>query len=215
MIPGAGGSAAYWHRVVPELNARGHEAIAVDLPAEDDSAGLAKYADVVAEALAGSEEVIIVAQSMGGFTAPLVCDRLPVSQIVLVNAMIPAPGERPGEWWENTGQEAARRELDAREGRDPDAPFDPFVYFLHDVAPEVIESLGPPPDQSDTPFEWPWPLDAWPDVPTRAVAGRDDRFFPVEFQRRVAQERLGITPEVLPGGHLLALARPKELAELL
>ncbi len=67
-------------------------------------------------------------------------------------------------------------------------------------------------DQSDTPFEKPWPLDAWPDLPTRVVIGRDDRFFPAEFQRRVARERLGITPDELPGGHLLALANPIELA---
>ena len=33
LIPGAGGSAWYWHRVVAALEARGHEAIAVALPA--------------------------------------------------------------------------------------------------------------------------------------------------------------------------------------
>ncbi len=71
------------------------------------------------------------------------------------------------------------------------------------------------PDQSGTPFGRPWPLERWPDVPTRVLQGRDDRLFPVEFQRRVAQERLGITPEEMPGGHLVALSRPAELAERL
>jgi hypothetical protein len=46
-------------------------------------------------------------------------------------------------------------------------------------------------------------------------AGRDDRFFPYEFQRRVARERLGLEAEQLPGGHLLALSRPAALAERL
>jgi hypothetical protein len=47
------------------------------------------------------------------------------------------------------------------------------------------------------------------------VAGADDRFFPVEFQRQVARERLGLEADVLPGGHLIALARPEPLADYL
>ena len=47
------------------------------------------------------------------------------------------------------------------------------------------------------------------------MTGRDDRFFPAEFQKRVLQERLGITPDVVPGGHLPALSRPRELADQL
>ena len=70
-------------------------------------------------------------------------------------------------------------------------------------------------DQSGTPFEKPWPLAAWPDVPTRFLLCRDDRFFPAEFQRRVVRERLGITPDEMDGGHLPALSRPQELAERL
>ena len=47
LIPGAGGAGWYWHRVVPELVARGHEAIAVDLPTDDAAADLSTYADTV------------------------------------------------------------------------------------------------------------------------------------------------------------------------
>jgi hypothetical protein len=47
------------------------------------------------------------------------------------------------------------------------------------------------------------------------LVGRDDRFFPAPFQRRVAEERLGITPDEMPGGHCLALSRPAELADRL
>lgn len=61
----------------------------------------------------------------------------------------------------------------------------------------------------------PFPLDRWPDVPTRVVAGRDDRLFPATFQRRVAGERLGVAPDEIPGGHLVALAQPVALADLL
>lgn len=75
------------------------------------------------------------------------------------------------------------------------------------------EALAAP--QSGPPaaiFAQPWPLAAWPGVPTRFLQGRDDRFFPLEFQRGVVRERLGIDVEVVPGGHLVALSHPGELA---
>jgi pimeloyl-ACP methyl ester carboxylesterase len=222
LIPGAGGMASYWHLVEPELRARGHRTIAVDLPAGDDKAGFAEYAEAVVAAIdeAGPDaarqtgaDLVIVAQSMGGFTAPAVCERVPVSLLVLVNAMIPADGETAGDWWENTGAPAARREQDIRDGRSPDAEFDLRTYFFHDVARSVADdAMATPQEQSDTPFAHVGLDGAWPAVPTRVLSGRDDRFFPVEFQRRVAEQRLGITPDVIPGGHLVALARPGELA---
>ena len=52
-------------------------------------------------------------------------------------------------------------------------------------------------------------------MPTRVVTGRDDRFFPLDFQRRVAQDRLGMAADVVPGGHLVALSRPAELTDQL
>jgi pimeloyl-ACP methyl ester carboxylesterase len=212
LVPGAGGSAWYWHRLVPELGRRGHRAVAVELPAADDEAGLREYADTIVAA-AGRERVVLVAQSMGGLSAPLACDRLDVTELVLVNAMIPAPGETGGDWWTATGQDQARRELDIREGRSPDAPFDPRVTFFHDVPAAVTEqAMTVEPAQSGTPFRDPWPLPAWPDVPTRVLSGEQDRLFPVDFQIRIARQRLGITPETLPGGHLVALSRPEELA---
>src|SRR5688572_30906747 len=57
LIPGAGGQAWYWHRVVAELERRGHDAVAVDLPSGDDSAGLAAYTDAVVAAIDGRTPV--------------------------------------------------------------------------------------------------------------------------------------------------------------
>jgi pimeloyl-ACP methyl ester carboxylesterase len=217
LIPGAGGSAFYWHRLVVELERRGRSVVAVDLPAGDDSAGLAEYADAVVATVGDRGPVVLVAQSMGGFTAPLVCERVRVEMIVLLNAMVPAPGESAGDWWGNTGQPRAAAEMAEREGRTAGGDLDPLVVFFHDVPPEVTERVfaSGEPEQSGTPFEKPWPLAAWPDVPTRFLQGRDDRLFPVEFQRRVARERLGIEIDEMPGGHLVALSRPQELADRL
>jgi pimeloyl-ACP methyl ester carboxylesterase len=216
LIPGAGGSAWYWHRLVPELKARGLHAVAVDLPAGDEDAGLDDYASSVIDAIDDRRPLVVVAQSLGGFTAPLVCDRLDVSLLVLLNAMIPAPGETAGAWWEATGQAEARAAMAAREGRvlvDGDVMGDFFHDVPVDVVAEALE-LGEP-RQAARPFSDPPPVTTWPSVPTRVVVGRDDRFFPAAFQRRVASERLGIAPDVVPGGHLMALSQPVALADLL
>jgi pimeloyl-ACP methyl ester carboxylesterase len=216
LIPGAGGRAWYWHRVVPELTARGHEVVAVDLPADDDTAGWAEYTDAVVNAIGAPRPgLVLVAQSMGGFTAPLVCARVPVDLLVLVNAMVPVPGETGGEWWANTGQGEAAAAFAREEGRPEE--FDFVRDFFHDVPKDVFDeamAMGDPP-QSATPFGQPWPGERWPDVPTRFVQGRDDRMFPLTFQRRVVGERLGVEVDDLPGGHLIALSRPAELAQRL
>jgi len=211
LLPGAGSDSWYWHLVVPYLEEAGHDVVAVDLPVTDDTAGFAEYADVVVEAIAGQtgdrEDVVLVAQSLAGFTAPLVAARVPVELMILVAAMVPRPGESAGEWWDDTGHADARG---------PDASDDPVEMFLHDVPDDVArESEHHVHAQSGAVFEAPWPLDAWPDVPTRFLLCRDDRFFPADFQRRVVRDRLGIEPDEIDGGHLPALSRPRELAQRL
>jgi pimeloyl-ACP methyl ester carboxylesterase len=217
LLPGAGGESWYWHLVAPDLRARGHEVLTPDLPAGDDSAGLAEYAEAVVTAIGDRADVILAAQSMAAFTAPMVCDRVDVRLLVLVAPMIPAPGESPGMWWSNTGQTTARRQLDEREGRAPDATMDVITTLMHDVPPDIVaEALARgEPRQSDTPFAEPWPLDGWPPVPTRVLAGSHDRLFPLEFMRRLALDRLGIAVDVIDTGHLPALSRPAELAQRL
>ncbi|MFC6085928.1 alpha/beta fold hydrolase [Sphaerisporangium aureirubrum] len=213
LIHGAASGSWYWHLLAAELRARGHDVVAPDLPCDDDEAGLAEYAATVVDAIGGRTGLTVVAQSFGGFTAPLVCDRVPAGLLVLVNAMIPVPGETPGDWWGNTGWEQARREQDELDGRAPD---DDIALFLHDVPRELAEeALKRSRPQSATPFTTPWPLPSWPQVPTRFLLCRDDRFLPAAFLRRLAGERLGITPDEMDGGHTVALSRPRELADRL
>lgn len=203
LIHGASSDSWYWHLVAPELRALGHDVVAPDLPCDDDRAGLAEYAETVIDAIGGRSSVVLVAQSLAGFTAPLVAAQIPVELIVLLAAMVPRPDESPGEWWTNTGHVFPE-------------PFDPIEVFCHDLPPDLAAQAGEHARaQSSTPFEKPWPLAAWPDVPTRFLLCRDDRLFPAEFQRRVVGERLGIEPDEMDGGHLPALGRPRELVRRL
>lgn len=201
LIHGAGSDSWYWHLVAPRLRDLGHDVVCVDLPCDDDTAGLAEYADAVVEAVGDRHDVILVAQSLAGITAPMVCDRLAVILLVLVAAMTPRPGESPGQWWTNTGHQFPE-------------PFDPQAIFAHDLSRELAAALPAHlREQSAAPFQKVWPLEAWPDIPTRFLLCRDDRFFTAQFQRRVVQERLGIVPDEMSGGHLPALAHPDELVE--
>jgi pimeloyl-ACP methyl ester carboxylesterase len=200
LIHGGGSSGWDWHLVAPELEARGHDTVAVDLPTEDPSSGWWEYADAVAAAVGGRDDVIVAAHSLGGFTAPLVAARRPVGLIVLVAAMIPAPGERFNDWWTNAGYEES--------GLDD--------VFYHDVPPPLVAAAKRHiRDEKARALSEPWPLDAWPDTPTRYLLCRDDRLFTPAFARRHARERLGIDADEMGGGHYIALARPVELAERL
>ena len=204
-IHGAGDVGWYWHLVEAALRHRGHDTVAPDLPVEDDTAGLGRYADVVIDAIGDRRDVVVVAQSFGGYVAPLVADRIGASLIVLVAAMVPQAGETAEEMFRNTGWEPAQLDDDST-----------TAVFYHDVPPELAEqAIAHERRQSETPGSEPWPLAAWPDIPTRAIIGREDRIFPADWLRTVFGDRLGIAPDEMDSGHCPALSRPQELADLL
>jgi pimeloyl-ACP methyl ester carboxylesterase len=211
-VHGACASGWVFHLVADELRTCGHEVVTVDLPCDRDDAGFAAYADVVVDALAGRDEVVLVAHSLGAYTAGLVCARRPVELCVLVAALPPAPGETVAELF------AA-----AEAGADPAAPALPtsdpersLAEFLTDVPRGLaLEAFARDRDQSTTPVREPWPLDAWPPVPTRFVLGRRDRVLPAAWLRRAVPARLGIVPDELDSGHAPHLSHPSELAALL
>ena len=200
LIHGGGGSAWDWHLVVPELRRLGHDPVAVDLPCEDEAAGWSEYADLVVEALGDRQNVVVVGHSLGGFTAPLVCAHVTAELLVLVAGMIPAPGELFADWWANAGYEAS--------GYDD--------VFYHDVAPALAEEAQRRErEETSKALREPWPLEAWPDIPTRYLLCRDDRMFTAAWARKHARERLAIEADEMDGGHYVSISRPRELAERL
>ncbi len=205
LIHGAGDVSWYWHLVEAELRSRHHDVVAVDLPCADEDAGLGQYAETVVAAISDRKDLIVVGQSFAGYSAPLVCAHLPVDLLVLVAAMIPSPGESAAEMFANTGYQQEPQE-------DPSD----IAVFYHDLPLELAEeALARGQGQAGKPFREPWPLPAWPDVPTRFILARNDRLFPAAWLRKVAIERLGVIPDEIAAGHCIALSKPIELVEML
>jgi pimeloyl-ACP methyl ester carboxylesterase len=203
LIHGGGGSAWDWHLLSPELAGRGHDVVVPELPIEDRTAGFAEFCDTVVSAVGDRSDLVIVGHSYGAFTAPLVADKLPARLIVLLTPMIPKPGESPADWWGNTDHRSA-------EG------FSEDQLFHNGVPAEIVaEAAAHSRDQVSAEWNEPWPLETWPNAPTRVLIAREDRFFPPDFQRRVAADRLGTAPDEIDGGHAVALSHPKQLADQL
>lgn len=211
LFPGAGSGPDHWKLVTPLLASSGHETITPDLPCEDDAAGLPEYTAAALDAIGEREGLILVGQSLGAFTAAAVADARGAELIVYLNGMIPIEGETPGEWWGNVGHAEAAAELFAKHGpmgawTEPDF----LEVFLHDV-PAENAAVEAPREQGGGIFGT--PLTSYPaQVPARAIGGSRDRFFPIDFQKALARERLGIELDVIEAGHAAALANPEELA---
>jgi pimeloyl-ACP methyl ester carboxylesterase len=219
LIPGAGADPRVYGATIEALRQLGHHGIAPPLPLDDASATPSDHADAIVAALGDPPPapLVVVGQSLGAFAATIAAARLAPQRLILLAPMIPAPGESAADWWEGTGHEEAIAPLTKRIGSPSD--WDEAAVaevFYHDVDEATLaanaEYDGAP---SDGLFEEPLPLEAWPEVPTTVLIPRDDRLFPIEFQRRVARERLGLEIEEMNGGHLPFLSRPQELAERL
>lgn len=218
LIPGAGADPRVYEATIAALHDLGHDGIAPPLPLEDPDAGPSEHADAVIAALPDPrpEPLVIVGQSLGAYTAAIVADRLAPQKLILLAPMIPALGETAGEWWEGTGHPEAIAELTERLG--PPADWDEKALdevFYHDVDAATLaanDEYGGRPAPGM--FAEPLAVGRWPYEPTTVLAPREDRLFPLEFQRRLTRERLGEGVEFaeMPGGHVPMLSRPRELA---
>jgi pimeloyl-ACP methyl ester carboxylesterase len=219
LIHGAWHGGWCWAPLVAELRRHGHEAIAPDLPCEDDEATFETYAAVVEAALEGAGgDVVLVAHSLAGQTAPLVAARRPVRGIVYVAAIVAEPGRSFAEQNRDDpapllpGYERGLRvHGNARAWADEEVAREHMYDDVEpDLAHEAFARLRP---QSRAPYGVPCPLAALPDAPVASIVCGEDRMVLPAWSRRTARERLGVEPVELPGGHTPSLAQPARLAE--
>src|SRR5260370_33994399 len=96
LIHGACHGAWCWERLIPELERRGHRAVAVDLPCADPAVTTMDNAKLVADSLGDAgDDVVIVGHSLGGPTAPVAALLRPVRKVVFLPALLARPGRRP------------------------------------------------------------------------------------------------------------------------
>jgi pimeloyl-ACP methyl ester carboxylesterase len=220
LIPGACHGAWCFDLLVPELEARGHSAVAIDLPCDDVSAGFDRYAQVAVEALGGAgDDVVLVAHSLGAHTSPRVARMRPVRSLVFVCGVLPPrSGERRDDEppMEVEGTFGGLRTDDQGRFSFPKEA-DAISAFYHDCPPELAawaaSKLRP---QSTTPHRViDEPFD-WPELPCASIVCAEDRVARAEWGRWAARERLpGATVIDLPGSHSPFLSRPEVLADVL
>ncbi len=218
LVHGSQHGAWCWDRLVPELERRGHVAVAVDLPCDDPDATIATYADRVVDALVGHDDVVLVGHSLGSLTIPVVARRRPVHRLVFLCSVPTRPGVAvDGDLASMVTPEfaAAERVVDDL-GRESLATEDAISVWYADCTPDdarwAVARLRP---QSRRPLIEPSPLDQWPDVASTVVLGRDDRCVNMEWAVAAATAAVGVPPVLLDGGHSPFLNRPAELADVL
>ncbi len=220
LVHGAWHGSWCWDRLGPELEARGHRVIAVDLPASDPTAGLGRYADLVIESLGDADDVVLVGHSLGGASIPIAAAKRPVRHLVFVCALLPEPGKSVTDRYSAEdvfapGFAGNTVTMDGGTSMWND-PVSAARCFYHDCSEDdaawAVARLRP---QAAAPRTEPWPLDAVPPIERTSIVCRDERCLRPEWSRRMSRELLGVDAVELDGGHSPFLSRPAELAEVL
>lgn len=215
LIHGSTQSPAAWQRLIPELRQHGHDVFTVDLPVDEPDAGATRYADVIAAAIRAAERdtVIAVAHSASGLFLPLLPERCGVRRLVFLAAFVPQLGMSPLQQFKADPSMMNP----ARVGKNPADDAVAREFLFHDCAPDVAEwalttrrLLVARGALSEI-----YPLAAWREVPCSSIVCADDRTISPVWSRRIARERLGVSPIELPGGHCPHVSRPAALAAAL
>ncbi|HEY6533777.1 MAG TPA: alpha/beta fold hydrolase [Acidimicrobiales bacterium] len=225
-----------WDKLIPELEALGHTALAIDLPGcnerTDEPATHATWRAAFREVV--EEGDVLVGHSMGGFAISLGADEVPdrVARLVYLSAATPIEGQAMG---------AATSETTVNDWPEVvGMPYDEFIemvelpglgpcvrmtkkeaadkLFYHDCSPEdqawAWEHLTPLPiapalETFHLPNFWSAP------IPRDFVITTDDYSHPIEMDN-VFMERIGLTTAfAIQSSHSPFISRPAETARVL
>lgn len=218
LVHGAGLGGWCWEGTIRELEARGCQSAAVDLPFADPSVGATRHAEIILDAFGGLDELVLVGHSMSGLVVPLVAAQRTLRRLIFLHAALPQPGMSFDEQVKSDPDLFNSEMLSVP----PTAWADPATavrFLYHDCDPEIAREvcarLRMPEGGRRVLATEVTPLQAWPNLPTSYILCREDRTITPGWARRAARERLHITPLELPGGHCPMFSRPAELADAL
>jgi pimeloyl-ACP methyl ester carboxylesterase len=218
LVHGAWHGAWCWELLVPELERRGHSAIAMDLPCEDRTASFFDYAEAVKAALGDASDVVLVGHSMAGITIPLVALSRPVQLLVFLCALVPDRAGDPAAGGPQTHPDGAFDALVRSEDGShawPSAEAAARTLY-QDCRPVQIASAFARLRRQQTALWDSWgPLERWPDVAMASIHCSEDCAVNPAWSSWIARNRLGVESVQLPGGHSPMLARPAALADAL
>lgn len=220
LVHGAFHGAWCWDRLVPELAARGHGSVTMDLPVDEPKAGLAEYASTVLAAMPEADDVVLVGHSLGCSVIPLVAAAHPVRRMVFLCPVVRGLGHSLAS---QADEDAGATTHDLSAGRtifddDSSAWLEEaaIAAFYNECAPDMARwAASRLRRQYWRYWDEPNPLTAWPPGERQAIVCSSDRILSPAWARQVLPGRLGVEPEEMPGDHSPFLSHPALLAERL
>jgi pimeloyl-ACP methyl ester carboxylesterase len=223
LIHGASHGAWCWSKLIPHLEALGHEVRAIDLPGSGDDptppdrVTMTAYANAATGALTG--DTILVGHSLGGLTITLAAHRAPekVRALVYLCAFVPPPGQPFAEIRKNAITPALQGALITDRANGVSIPIEDKAgpVFYHDCTPEdvafAVPRLTPQPIQ---PLLEPLLFDP-PETPRHYIKCTEDRVIKPAYQRDITAGWPDHTVHEIECGHSPFFSDPDKLAEIL
>jgi pimeloyl-ACP methyl ester carboxylesterase len=211
-----------WALLVPELEQRGHEAVAIDLPGHgkrvDEDATLALYRDAVVEVLEPGD--VLVGHSLGGFAVSVAADAAVdrLQHVVYLAAGLPVEGQPMATAGASTllaGNSMIGLSEDGQRAtiRSADAALD---FFYNDCSPEIAEwAYGMLTPQPLAPLTEPISIpNFWEaNLPRSLILWRQDHAGGDKAAVDQTIRRLGVEPFWMDTSHSPFLGRPFECAD--
>lgn len=218
LIHGAWHRGEHWRLLENELRALGHDTVAPDLPAEDKDKDFDDDTAVVADALEGHDNIVLVAHSRGVEAVPRLLARQPPGRFI--GAVILNSGGPYGFRLTPDAQDLPRHNPEyaagvqlTDDGLTTYAPDYARRLFYSDAAEEVaatavrgLRKQRQPDASPDGPIALP------PEIPAYYILGTEDKVLNLERARRVAYQWLGKQAIELPTGHTPQISHPAQLA---
>lgn len=218
LVHGSWHGAWCWEYLQNELESGGHKTIAIELPVEDVNATYDTYADVVADALSGETDPVLVGHSRAGNVIPRVVGKIAVKKLIFLCSSLEYSTLHGYGYEENTSlplRNPPEYHHGIRWDSDNHTIYDEELakyYFYHDCNPEqqqwAVKHMRPQRKPVTEPA-----LSSRPAVPHAYIVATEDRIIRPEWSRHIARKYLGVEPVSIESGHSPFLSVPVELAK--